>query len=134
MAKNANAGVVGAVAQAAGRLVGDVVVGFMQSKTQRDFNKAKIQQMESDSRLKLLTNTQRIALDKEIANAVNDTAKLRIYEETLSNLGVASIQTSGEIYKEKIKAAAAPNKTIIYITVGIGAALLVATVYLLRKD
>jgi hypothetical protein len=132
MAKNAN--VVSAVAQAAGRLVGDVVVGAMQSKTQRDFNKAKIEQMASDSRLKLLTDTQRLALDKQIANAVNDTAKLRIYEETLSNLGVAAIQSSGDLYKEKIKAAASPNKTMIYITVGIGAALLVASVYLLRKD
>jgi hypothetical protein len=130
----ANTAVTGGLIRAGGKLVGDVVVGLMQSKTQRDFNKAKIEQMESDSRLKLLTNTQRIALDKQIANAVNDTAKLRIYEETLSNLGVAAIQSSGELYKEKIKAAASPNKTMIYITVGIGAALLVASVYLLRKD
>jgi hypothetical protein len=130
----ANTAVTGGLIRAGGKLVGDVVVGLMQSKTQRDFNKAKIEQMESDSRLKLLSNTQRIALDKQIANAVNDTAKLRIYEETLSNLGVAAIQSSGELYKEKIKAAASPNKTMIYITVGIGAALLVASVYLLRKD
>ena len=126
--------VTGDLIQAAGKLVGDVVVGAMQTKTQRDFNKAKIEQMASDSRLKLLTDSQRLALDKQIANAVNDTAKLRIYDEALSKLGVAAIETSGEIYKEKIKAAAAPDKTMIYITVGIGAALIVASVYLLRKD
>jgi len=124
--------VAGGFIKAGGKIIGDVVVGLMQTKTQRDFNKAKIEQMASDSRLKLLTDTQRLALDKQIANAVNDTAKLRIYEETLSNLGVAAIESSGDLYKEKIKAEAAPNK-MIYITVGIGAALIIATVFLLSK-
>jgi capsular polysaccharide biosynthesis protein len=132
MAKQPN--VTGDLIKAGGKLVGDVVVGLMQTKTQRDFNKAKVEQMASDSRLKLLTDSQRLALDKQIANAVNDTAKLRIYEETLSNLGVAAIESSGDLYKEKIKAEASPNK-MIYITVGIGAALIIASVFLLsRKD
>lgn len=116
-----------------GKVVGDVVVGLIQNKTQKDFNKAQIKAMENDSRLKQLSDSQRLALDTAISKAVNDTARLRIYNEVLSSLGVAEIESTGKIYEQKIKIAAAPQKTMTYIVVGVGAILIISTVLIIRK-
>ena len=91
------------IASAVGNLVGDVVTGFIQDKTQKEYNNARIAQLKDDSRLRQLTSEQRLALDEKIANAVNDVAKLRIYEEAVSNLGVTSIETTASIYTQKLK-------------------------------
>lgn len=124
------------LATMAAQVVGDVVVGLIQNKTQKDFNAAKIAQLKEDSRLNQLTSEQRLAFDKRVANAVNDIAKLRIYQEELGDLGVASIQSTASIYAAKLQGDALlqKSKTIgTVVLIGGGALLLLGAVYLLRK-
>jgi hypothetical protein len=124
------------LATMAAQVVGDVVVGLIQNKTQKDFNKGKLEQLKEDSRLNQLTAEQRLAFDKRVANAVNDIAKLRIYQEELGDLGVASIQSTASIYAAKLQGDALlqKSKTIgTVVLIGGGALLLLGAVYLLRK-
>jgi hypothetical protein len=120
----------------AAQVVGDVVVGLIQNKTQKDFNKGKLEQLKEDSRLNQLSAEQRLAFDKKVANAVNDIAKLRVYQEELGDLGVASIQSTASIYAAKLQGDAQleKSKTIgTLVLIGGGALLLLGVVYLLRK-
>jgi len=120
----------------AAQVVGDIFVGLIQNKTQKDFNKGKLAQLKEDSRLNQLTEEQRLAFDKKVANAVNDIAKLRVYQEELGDLGVASIQSTASIYAAKLQGDAIleKSKTIgTFILIGGGALLLLGAVYLLRK-
>ena len=121
------------IAMAVGNVVGDVVVGLLQNKTQRDFNNARIAQLKDDSRLKQLNEEQRIALEKKIANAVNDVARLRIYEETLADLGAASIYASASVYAERLKAQSVAETRGYYILGGLAALLVAGTIYIVKK-
>ena len=122
-----------AAAAAVGQVVGDVVVGLIQNKTQKDFNNARIAQLKEDSRLQQLTAEQRLALDKKIANAVNDVARLRIYEETVGDLGVASIQASASIYAERLRSQSVAETRGYYILGGLAALLIAGTIYIVKK-
>lgn len=140
--KATNASMVNASLQAASRFASDIIIGSMKNKTQQQYDAARIEQMKNDSALKRLTDAERLALDKAIASAVNDTAKLRIYEEAIAQTSVSSIESSASIYNEKIKAQAAvqsaalsqkKDNTKIYVLSGIGAVLIISTVILLKN-
>ncbi len=120
-------------AAAVGQVVGDVVVGLLQNKTQRDFNNARLAQLKEDSRLNQLSQEERLALDKKIANAVNDIARLRIYEETVGDLGVASIQASASIYAERLRSQSVAETRGYYILGGLAALLIAGTIYIVKK-
>jgi hypothetical protein len=122
------------VATQIGQVVGDIAVGLLQNKTQQDFNKAKIEVMKEDVRLKALTDEQRLELDKKIANAVNDVAKLRVYEETLSSIGVGVINANKDIYVQKIKNDSIAQTRGYFIIGGIVVLLLGATLYIYKKN
>lgn len=122
------------VATAVGQVVGDLAVGLLQNKTQRDFNKARLAQLENDSRLKQLNEEQRIALEKRIANAVNDVARLRIYEETVADLGAASIYASASVYAERLKAQSAAETRGYIVLAGLAALLIGGTIYVVKKQ
>lgn len=124
------------VATMVGQVVGDVVVGLIQNKTQKDFNKGKLAQLQEDSRLNQLSAEQRLAFEKKVANAVNDVAKLRIYQEELGDLGVASIQSTASIYAAKLQGDAQKEKAKTlgsFILIGGGVLVLLGAVYLLKK-
>jgi hypothetical protein len=124
------------LATMAAQVVGDVVVGLIQNKTQKDFNKGKLEQLKEDSRLNQLSAEQRLAFEKKVANAVNDVAKLRIYQEELGDLGVASIQSTASIYAAKLQGDTQleKSKTIgTFVLIGGGALVLLGLVYLLRR-
>ena len=123
------------VAGMVGQVVGDVVVGLIQNKTQRDYNAARISQLQEDSRLQALSAEERLAFDKKVASAVNDTARLRIYEEQLGNLGVATIQSTASLYAAKLQGTSSEKSKKIGYAVLIGGGLLVAgtIIYLFKK-
>jgi hypothetical protein len=121
------------VATQIGQVVGDIAVGLLQNKTQQDFNKAKIEVLKEDVRLKALTDEQRLELDKKIANSVNDVAKLRVYEETLGTVGVGVINANKDIYVQKLKNDSKTKTTGYYIIGGIVVLLLGATVLIYLK-
>jgi hypothetical protein len=122
------------VAMAVGQLVGDLTVGLLQNKTQRDFNKGRLAQLEEDSRLKQLNEEQKLVLQKKIANAVNDVARLRIYEETIADLGAASIYASASVYAERFKAQSAAETRGYIVLAGLAALLIGGTIYVVKKN
>lgn len=123
-----------AIAAQVGQVVGDVVVGLIQNKTQKEYNSAKIAVMKEDSRLKALNDEQRLALDEKIAKAVNDVAKLRIYEETLGTIGVGVIDSNASIYREKLKSAGAAQTRGYLIIGGLAALLIGGAIYIYKKN
>jgi hypothetical protein len=125
----------GQVAAQVGQVVGDVVVGLIQNKTQKQYNAARIAQLENDSRLQALSAEERLAFDKKVASAVNDTARLRIYEEQIGNLGVATIQSTASLYAAKLQGVSSDKSKKIGYAVLIGGGLLVAgtIIYLFKK-
>ena len=122
------------VATQIGQVVGDIAVGLLQNKTQKDFNKAKIELLKEDSRLQALNAEQRLELDKKIANAVNDVAKLRVYEETLSTIGIGVINANKDIYVQKLKNDSKAKTTGYLIIGGIVVLLLGTTLYIYKKN
>lgn len=122
------------IATGIGQVVGDVAVGLIQNKTQKDFNKAKIEVLKEDSRLQALSADQRLALDEKIAKAVNDVAKLRIYQETLGTIGVSVIDSSASIYREKIKNDAIAKTRGYFILGGIAALIFAGGLYIYKKN
>jgi mannitol-specific phosphotransferase system IIBC component len=123
-----------AVAAQVGQVVGDVVVGLLQNKTQKDFNNAKIAVLKEDSRLKALSQEQRQALDEKVAKAVNDVAKLRVYEETLATIGVGVIDSNASIYREKLKNDAIAKTRGYFIIGGIAALIFGGALYIYKKN
>lgn len=117
-----------------GQVVGDIGVGLLQNKTQKDFNKARIEVLKEDSRLQALSAEQRLALDEKIAKAVNDVAKLRIYEETLGTIGVGVIDSSASIYREKIKNDSIAKTRGYFILGGIAALIFGGALYIYKKN
>lgn len=117
-----------------GQVVGDIGVGLLQNKTQKDFNKARIEVLKEDSRLQALSEEQRLALDEKIAKAVNDVAKLRIYEETLGTIGVGVIDSSASIYREKIKNDSIAKTRGYFILGGIAALIFGGALYIYKKN
>ena len=122
------------IATGVGQVVGDVVVGLIQNKTQKDFNKARIEAMKEDSRLQALSAEQRLALDEKIAKAVNDVAKLRIYEETLGTIGVGVIDSNASIYREKLKNESIAQTRGYLIIGGIVVLIFGGALYMYKKN
>jgi hypothetical protein len=121
------------VAAQVGQVVGDIAVGILQNKTQKDYNAAKIAVMKEDSRLQSLNTEQRLQLDEKIAKAVNDVAKLRIYEETLSSVGVGGIDSVASLYREKIKNESIAKTRGYFIIGGIAALIFAGALYIYKK-
>jgi len=122
------------IAIAAGQFVGDVVTGLLQNKTQKKFNNDRIEVMKEDSRLKSMSAEQRLLFEERVANAVNDVAKLRIYEEQLASLGVAGIQNTAEIYKAKIKNDSIAKTRGYFIIGGVAALIFGGALYIYKKN
>jgi hypothetical protein len=122
------------IATGIGQVVGDVAVGLLQNKTQKDFNKARIEVMKEDSRLQSLSAEKRLALEEKIAKAANDVAKLRIYEETLGTVGVGVIDSSASIYREKIKNDSIAKTRGYFIIGGIAALIFGGALYIYKKN
>lgn len=122
------------VAMAIGQVVGDVTVALLQNKTQKQFNNARLAQLKDDSRLNQLNEEQKLILQKRIANAVNDVARLRIYEETIGDLGTASIYASASVYAERLKAQSAAETRGYIVLAGLAALLIGGTIYIVKKQ
>lgn len=117
-----------------GQLVGDVAVGLLQNKTQKDFNKAKIEVLKEDSRLQALNAEQRLAFEERVAKAVNDVAKLRIYEEQLGVIGVGVIDSSASIFREKIKNDSIAKTRGYFVIAGVAALIFGGALYIYKKN
>jgi phage tail tape-measure protein len=122
------------VAIAAGQLVGDVVTGWMQNETQKKFNNDRIAVMKEDQRLQQMSEEERLKFEERVAKAVNDVAKLRIYEEQLATLGVSSIEQSASIYREKIKNDSIAATRGYFIIGGIAALIFGGALYIYKKN
>ena len=117
-----------------GQLVGDVAVGLLQNKTQKDFNKAKIEVLKEDSRLQALNAEQRLAFEERVAKAVNDVAKLRIYEEQLGVIGVGVIDSSASIFREKIQNDSIAKTRGYFVIAGVAALIFGGALYIYKKN
>jgi hypothetical protein len=122
------------IATGIGQVVGDIGVGLLQNQTQRDFNNAKIAVMKEDSRLQALSAEERLAFDKKVASAVNDVAKLRVYEEQLGKLGVGTIDSSASIYREKIKNDSIAKTRGYFVIAGVAALIFGGALYIYKKN
>lgn len=110
-----------------------LTVGVIQNDTQRKANKAAIANMKEDQRLKLLSSTQRAALDYRVANAQNDTDKLAIYEQTLGTIGGATVGSLGSIYAAGVASKSKQNYLQKSALIAGGIMLVGGTIYQLRK-
>jgi hypothetical protein len=117
-----------------GQVVGDIGVALLQNKTQKDFNKAKIEVMKEDSRLQALNAEQRLAFEERVAKAVNDVAKLRIYEEQLGVIGVGVIDSSASIFREKIKNDSIAKTRGYFVIAGVAALVFGGALYIYKKN
>jgi hypothetical protein len=117
-----------------GQVVGDIGVALLQNKTQKDFNKAKIEVMKEDSRLQALNAEQRLAFEERVAKAVNDVAKLRIYQEQLGAIGVGVIDSNASIYREKIKNDSIAKTRGYFIIAGVMALIFGGALYIYKKN
>ena len=121
------------IATQVGQLVGDIGVALLQNKTQKDFNKAKIEVLKEDSRLQALNAEQRLAFEERVAKAVNDVAKLRIYQEQLGAIGVGAIDSNASIYREKIKNDSIAKTRGYFILAGVAALIFGGALYIYKK-
>jgi hypothetical protein len=134
-AANASKGLQAAqIATGIGQVVGDIAVGLLQNKTQKDFNKAKIDVLKEDSRLQALNAEQRLAFEERVAKAVNDVAKLRIYEEQLGVIGVGVIDSSASIFREKIKNDSIAKTRGYFVIAGVAALVFGGALYIYKKN
>jgi hypothetical protein len=122
--------VVGAAAIAA---TASLAIGIAQNETQKKMNKAVISNMQEDSRLKLLSTTQRAALDYRVANAQNDTDKLAIYEQTLGTIGSSINISTGNIYAAGVASKSKQNYLQKSALIAGGFLLLGGAYYQLKK-
>jgi hypothetical protein len=122
------------IATGIGQVVGDIAVGLLQNKTQKDFNKAKIDVLKEDSRLQALNAEQRLAFEERVAKAVNDVAKLRVYQEQLGIIGVGVIDSSASIYREKIKNDSIAKTRGYFIIAGVMALVFGGALYIYKKN
>jgi hypothetical protein len=124
------AGIITAASIAA---VATLTVGVIQNETQKKANNAAIANMKEDQRLKLLSVTQKAALDYRIANAQDDAAKLAIYEQTLGSIGGATVGSVGGIYAAGVASKSKQNYLQKSVLIAGGIMLVGGTIYQLRK-
>jgi hypothetical protein len=110
-----------------------LTVGVIQNETQKKANNAAIANMKEDQRLKLLSSTQKAALDYRVANAQNDTDKLAIYEQTLASIGGATVGSVGSIYAAGVASKSKQNYLQKSVLIAGGIMLVGGTIYQLRK-
>ncbi len=110
-----------------------LAVGVIRDQTQRKLNRATIAKMQEDSRIQLLSSTQKTALDYRVANAQNDLERLRIYEETLASIGGAATTSIGNIYAAGVASKSQQNYLQKSVLLAGGVMLLGGTIYQLRK-
>ena len=123
----------GIIAAAAITAVATVTVGVIQDQTQKKANNAAIANMQEDQRLKLLSETQKQALDYRVANAQNDVDKLKIYEDTLAALGSSTNISTGNIYAAGVASKSQQNYLQRSVILASGIMLVGGTIYQLRK-
>jgi hypothetical protein len=124
------AGIITAASIAA---VATLTVGVIQNETQKKANNAAIANMKEDQRLKLLSSTQRAALDYRVANAQDDAAKLAIYEQTLASISGATVGSVGSIYAAGVASKSKQNYLQKSVLIAGGIMLVGGTIYQLRK-
>jgi hypothetical protein len=122
--------VVGAAAIAA---TATLAVGVIQNETQKKANNAAIANMKEDQRLKLLSSTQKAALDYRIANAQDDVAKLAIYEQTLASISGSTLGSVGSIYAAGVASKSKQNYLQKSVFIAGGFLLLGGAYYQLKK-
>ena len=123
----------GIITAAAITAVATVTVGVIRDQTQKKANNAAIANMKEDQRLKLLSQTEKQALDYRVANAQNDTDKLEIYEKTLAALGSSTNISTGNIYAAGVASKSQQNYLQKSVLLAGGIMLLGGTIYQLRK-
>jgi len=112
-------------------LIADIGVSLIKAQTEREFNDAKIKEMQAAREQKFISDEQKRTLDLQIANLKSANKKLEIEIQNLTKQRVAAIQASGNIFSNKLKYGG--DKTIL-IVAALGAILLIGTVFILNKD
>ena len=124
------AGIITAAAITATATIG---VGVLRNEQQKKLNRATIDKMKEDSRLQLLSTTQKQALDYRIANAQSDTDRLVAYENALASISGASQTAIGTIYAAGVAGKSQQNFIQNSVLLAGGIMLLGGTIYVLRK-
>lgn len=124
------AGIITAASIAA---VATVTVGVIRNNTQKKINNATITAMQEDTRLKLLSTTQKQALDYRIANAQTDTDRLKAYEDALASVSGSAMTAIGSIYAAGVASKSQQNYLQKSVLLAGGIMLIGGTLYQLRK-
>jgi len=122
-----------AIVAAAIAATATLAVGVIQDQTQKKINNAAINNMKEDQKLKLLSVTERAALDVRVANAQDDASKLAIYEQTLASIGGATVGGLSSIYAAGVASKSKQNYIQKSVLIAGGIVLLGGTIYQLRK-
>jgi hypothetical protein len=114
-------------------MVATIIVGSMNDKTQRQKNEAEAEIKRQAQRLNELSDAKLQALKIRIANANTDTERLKIYNETITELGGKSIESSADVLIASLQNKNKEKIITSLIVLSVGIILIGATIYISRK-
>lgn len=123
----------GIITAAAITAAATITVGVIKDQTQKKANNAQIAALQADTKLQLLNSTQKQALDYRIANAKNDTDRLKAYEDAISKVSAATQTSIGTIYAAGVSSTSQQNYIQKSALLAGGIMLVGGTIYVLRK-
>jgi|APCry1669189241_1035207.scaffolds.fasta_scaffold87458_2 hypothetical protein len=123
----------GIITAAAITAAATITVGVIKDQTQKKANNAQIAALQADTKLQLLNSTQKQALDYRIANAKNDTDRLKAYEDAISKVSSATQTSIGTIYAAGVSSTSQQNYIQKSALLAGGIMLVGGTIYVLRK-
>jgi len=110
-----------------------VINGTVQQLFQNKIYKAKAEQINMQSRLDQLSNSQQYALSLKLQAAQTDSERFRIMQDAVSKIDVATVEGNASILSASVTANS-KNTTTILIVVTAGIALLIGAYYVINKD
>jgi len=106
---------------------------FNAGKTKAETERIQAQrnQIDQDTRLSLLSNSQKQYLAEQMAAANTTAQREKLIADAVQAVQVATINGIASV---KAAQAQSQGKTIIYITLGVGFAAIIAVILLKQKD
>ena len=125
----------------AGQAASSLITGLFQSgvtNAQKDLINAQKAKIEQDTRLDVLSNSQKQQLAEQMAAAQSDSDRERLIATALSNTQVASINAIATIKAAQAQVALqqsqSSSQTQLFVFGGLGLVLIIGVFILLKKD
>jgi hypothetical protein len=114
--------------QAAAAVVNNTVTQLFRNKVY----KAQAEQINMQSRLDQLSNSQQYALSLKLQAANSEAEQFRIMQDAVSKIDVATVEGNAQILSTSVTATS-KNTTTILIVVAAGIAMLIGAYYVINK-